>query len=93
MWDLLRSVAEEIGHGNDGEEVRVSMPSEMAGDSVQMQMIRRYARILREQQAQYRGPRIGARERRTSAAAARGAAGSAARRALSSMRSPESPVT
>jgi hypothetical protein len=40
------------------------VPPRMPADTVQMQMIRRYARILREQQAQYRGPRIGARERR-----------------------------
>lgn len=39
------------------------MPREMPVDSVQLQMVRRYARILREQQAQVRGPRIGARER------------------------------
>lgn len=36
----------------------------MAGETVQMQMIRRYARLLREAQAEYRGPRVGARERR-----------------------------
>lgn len=36
----------------------------MAAETVQMQLIRRYARILREQQAQHRGPRIGARARR-----------------------------
>jgi hypothetical protein len=39
------------------------VPREMPVDSVQLQMVRRYARILREQQAQYRGPRIGASER------------------------------
>ena len=58
-------------------EVRVSLPAEMMGDTVQMQMIRRYARILREQQPQLRTPRIGARERRLAregAAAAQNAA-------------------
>lgn len=61
------------------------MPRQMPVDSVQMQMVRRYARILREQQAQYRGPRIGAREARFArgtAQAVGGAAGSAAKRAL-----------
>ena len=37
---------------------------QMPADTVQMQMIRRYARILREQHARARGPRIGAKERR-----------------------------
>ena len=62
------------------------MPRHMPVDSVQMQMVRRYARILREQQAQYRGPRIGAREARlarTTAQAVGEAAGSAAKRAIS----------
>lgn len=61
----------------------------MPVDSVQMQMVRRYARILREQQASYRGPRIGAKERRiakNTAGAVGGAAGSAARRALSAVK-------
>jgi hypothetical protein len=37
---------------------------ESMSDTVQMKLIRRYARLLREQQAEFRGPRIGARERR-----------------------------
>jgi hypothetical protein len=36
-------------------------------DTVQMQMIRRYSRLLREQQAKSRGPRIGAKDRRRAA--------------------------
>jgi hypothetical protein len=36
----------------------------MATETVQLQLIRRYARLLREQQARARGPKIGARERR-----------------------------
>ena len=49
------------------------MPRQMPVDSVQMQMIRRYARILREQQARNNGPRIGARERRIAKDAAKAA--------------------
>jgi hypothetical protein len=59
------------------------------GDTVQMQMIRRYARILREQQAQLRGPRIGARELRAArgaSKAAREVAESAARTAIRTVR-------
>ena len=40
------------------------MTAHMPVDSVQLQLVRRYARILREQQSEFRGPRIGARERR-----------------------------
>ena len=40
------------------------MSAEMPVDSVQLQLVRRYARILREQEARYKGPRIGAKERR-----------------------------
>ena len=61
----------------------------MAGDTVQIDLIRRYARILREQQAQYRGPRIGARERRVAqqaAQSARNVAESAARKAIDTVR-------
>ncbi|MFL5843345.1 MAG: hypothetical protein ACJ762_01545 [Solirubrobacteraceae bacterium] len=68
----------------------------MSGDSVQMQMVRRYARILREQQADQRGPRIGARERRTAretAHAVTEAVGDAAQRALDAVKSPGSPAT
>ena len=36
----------------------------MPTDTVQLQLIRRYSRLLREQQARSRGPRIGAKERR-----------------------------
>ena len=36
----------------------------MPDDSVQLQLVRRYARILKEQEARYKGPRIGAKERR-----------------------------
>ncbi|MCW2968719.1 MAG: hypothetical protein JWM71_2491, partial [Solirubrobacteraceae bacterium] len=66
------------------------MPSTSMGDTVQMQMIRRYARVLREQQAQFRGPRIGARELRAARGAgkaARGVAESAARTAIRTGRS------
>jgi hypothetical protein len=69
----------------------VNVPSDTMGDTVQMQLIRRYARLLREQQAQYRGPRIGAREMRlarSAGAAARVVAQSAARNALDTMRPP-----
>ena len=65
------------------------MPSGKMSDTVQMQLIRRYARLLREQQAHFRGPRIGAREvrlAREAGGAARGAARSAARTALSTVR-------
>ena len=61
----------------------------MAGDTVQIDLIRRYARILREQQALYKGPRIGARERRIArdaAEQARTVAESAARKAIDSVR-------
>lgn len=57
----------------------------MPVDSVQMQMVRRYARILREQQANYRGPRIGAKERRFAKDTAQ-AAGTAAKRAISAVK-------
>lgn len=56
------------------------MSAEMPVDSVQLQLVRRYARILREQQAEFRGPRIGARERRV--AKAREVAEDTAERAL-----------
>lgn len=46
---------------------------QMPADTVQMQMIRRYARILREQHARARGPRIGAKERREARDQATGA--------------------
>jgi len=68
----------------------------MPVDSVQMQMVRRYARILRQQQAQYRGARIGARERRLAmdtAQAVGEAAGGAAQRALQAVKPPGSPAT
>lgn len=39
----------------------------MPADTVQMNLIRRYARALREQQSGLRGPRIGAREERRAA--------------------------
>jgi hypothetical protein len=42
----------------------------MPSDTVQMQLIRRYARVLREQHARNRGPRIGAKERREAREAA-----------------------
>jgi hypothetical protein len=61
----------------------------MMGDTVQMQMIRRYARILREQQPPIRGRRIGARERRLArerVVAARDAADSTVRGALHAIR-------
>lgn len=72
------------------------MPQQMPVDSVQMQMVRRYARILREQQAQYRGPRIGAKDRRSAkdtAQAVGEVAGHAAQRAISAVKSPESRAT
>lgn len=70
------------------------MPAEMPADSVQMQLVRRYSRILREKQAEYRGPRIGARERRaTATAAAREVAHDAAQRALNAVHPPDAPAT
>jgi hypothetical protein len=51
------------------------VPRQMPVDSVQMQMIRRYARILREQQARSQGPRIGAKERRIAKEAVKSAVG------------------
>ena len=59
---------------------RVCLPEEMPADSVQMNLIRRYARALREQGPELRGPRIGAREARR--AARREAAEQAAQRAM-----------
>lgn len=50
--------------------------------SAQLDMIRRYSRVLRTEAAQYRGPRIGARQRRL----AREAAEQAARAALGTVR-------
>jgi len=44
--------------------------TQMPSDTVQMQLIRRYARLLREQHARTRGPRIGAKERREAREAA-----------------------
>jgi hypothetical protein len=49
-----------------------------------MQMIRRYARILREQQARNGGPRIGAKERRL--------AKEAAHAVVSAVKTPEKPA-
>jgi hypothetical protein len=49
---------------------------QMPADTVQMQLIRRYARVLREQHARAltaRGPRIGAKERREAREQAAGA--------------------
>lgn len=70
------------------------MPAEMPADSVQMQLVRRYSRILREKQAEYRGPRIGAKERRSTAAVtAREAAHDAAHRALGAVHPPDAPAT
>lgn len=72
------------------------MPRHMPVDSVQMQMVRRYARILREQQAHYRSQRIGARERRfarDTAQAVGDATGGAAQRALQAVKPPGSPAT
>lgn len=56
----------------------------MPADTVQMQLIRRYARILREQQAKSVGPRIGARERRL--------AKDAASAAIAAVKPPERPA-
>lgn len=58
------------------------MSRQMPADSVQMQLIRRYSRILREKQGQYRGSRIGARDRRLAAEAARKTAAEAAQRVV-----------
>jgi hypothetical protein len=70
------------------------VPQEMPADSVQMQLVRRYSRLLREKQAQYRGPRIGAKERRAAAKiAAREAAGDAAQRALATVQPPDARAT
>jgi hypothetical protein len=58
-----------------------------------MELVRRYTRTLREKQAEYRGPRIGARERRAArAAAAREAAEDAAQAALAAVKPPERPA-
>jgi len=73
MYESLRCGRERPGKRNVAGEVRVSVSAQMPVDSVQLQMVRRYARILREQQAQYRGPRIGARERRAAKEAVRSA--------------------
>jgi hypothetical protein len=75
---------------NAALERRVSVPQEMPADSVQMQLVRRYSRILREKQAQYRGPRIGAKERRL---AAREVAEDAASRALAAVQPPDAHAT
>jgi len=64
----------------------------MPADNTQIQMIRRYSRILREQQALHRGPRIGARERRSARETARQVAESATRRALDAVRPPSPPA-
>jgi hypothetical protein len=69
------------------------VPPEMPADSVQMQLVRRYSRLLREKQAQYRGPRIGAKERRTARESAREVAEGAAHRALGAVQPPDAPVT
>ncbi len=72
------------------------MSRQMPVESVQMQMVRRYARIMRQQQAQFRGPRIGVLERRfakDTAQAVGEVAGSAAQRALQGVRPPEAPAT
>lgn len=72
------------------------MPRHMPVDSVQMQMVRRYARILRQQQAHHRGSRFGARERRFAKDAAETVgevAGGAAQHALQAVKPPESPAT
>lgn len=55
----------------------------MAGDTVQIEMVRRYARILREQQARHRARRNGpaGSRLRSEAVAARTVAESAARAA------------
>lgn len=65
------------------------MPEHMPADTVQMQLVRRYSRILREKQAEYRGPRIGARERKVAQQAAQQArtvAQPAARTAIDAVR-------
>lgn len=58
----------------------------MAAETVQMQLIRRYARLLREQQTRSLGPRIGARERRRERANATGGLVPAARGAAEATR-------
>jgi hypothetical protein len=70
---------------------RVSVPRQMPVDSVQMQLVRRYSRILREQQVAQRRPRIGAKERRTAKETAQ-AVGEAAQAALSAVKPPRSPA-
>jgi hypothetical protein len=62
----------------------------MPADSVQMNLIRRYARVLREQQTEFRGPRIGARAARR--AARRDATEQAAQRALQDAQSADAPT-
>jgi hypothetical protein len=57
-----------------------------------MQLVRRYSKILREKQAEYRGPRIGATERRTAREAAVEAAEGAAQRALAAVQPPDAPA-
>ena len=70
------------------------MPIEMPADSVQMQLVRRYSRLLREKQAEYRGPRIGAKERRQAAKeAAREAAGGAVERVAGAIKGTDAPAT
>lgn len=63
----------------------------MPADSVQMQLVRRYTKVLREKQASYRGPRIGARERREARDAARDTAEDAAQAALTAVK-PQRPA-
>ncbi len=53
--------------------------------NAQLDMIRRYSRVLREETARYRPPHLGARERRLAREAAH-AAESAARAALNTVR-------
>jgi hypothetical protein len=46
------------------------VPARRSSSRHQLELIQRYSRILREQAAMYRGPRVGARERRLAREAA-----------------------
>ena len=48
----------------------MEVPNAGGGNRRQLELIQRYARILRQQTALHRGPRIGARERRLAREAA-----------------------
>jgi len=50
------------------------VPTPRSSTRHQLELIQRYSRILREQAAMYRGPRVGAKERRIARETAAGTA-------------------